>query len=176
MIIGMLKDLNIEYRRITDAEIDSALDLILKVFMEFEAPDYTPEGVKSFIQDVIKNDSFREGIKEDNFKTFVATCNGDVVGVMTLRKKTHIMLAFVQKEYQKHGIGRELFEYALQDICQESCSSSAITVNSSPYAIGFYEKLGFITTSKEQEKHGIRSVPMKYIIGEKDYSANNHFL
>ena len=42
--------------------------------------------------------------------------------------------------------------------------------------LGFYEKLGFIATSNEQEKHGIRSVPMKYIIGEKDYNANNHFL
>ena len=69
-----------EYRRITDNEIDEALDLVLKVFMEFEAPDYSPEGVKSFISDVIENESFKEGVRNGTFKTFITTTDDNIVG------------------------------------------------------------------------------------------------
>ena len=153
-----------EYRSITDNEIDKALDLVLDVFMEFEAPMYTPEGVKSFISDVIENESFKEGVRNGTFKTFIAITNENIVGVMTLRKETHIMLAFVHKDYHNKGIGKKLFEHVLHEVCSANSSISAFTVNSSPYAVGFYEKLGFIATSEEQEKHGIRYVPMRYTI------------
>ncbi len=153
-----------EYRRITDNEIDKALDLVLKVFMEFEAPDYSPEGVKSFISDVIENESFKEGVRNGTFKTFITTTDDNIVGVMTLRNETHIMLAFVQKDYHNQGIGKALFEHVLHEISATNNSASTITVNASPYAVGFYEKLGFTATSEEQEKHGIRFLPMKYAI------------
>ena len=164
-----------EYRRIADNEIDQALDLVLKVFMEFEAPDYPPEGVRSFVSDVIENDSFKEGIRQGIFKMLVAVDNGDIVGVMTLRNESHIMLAFVQKEYHKQGIGRTLFIHALQEICTTNDSISAITVNSSPYGVGFYEKLGFDATEKEQEKHGIRYIPMKYLVEDITFKRNPSF-
>lgn len=37
----------------------------------------------------------------------------------------------------------------------------AITVNASPYAVGFYEKNGFTALDKEQEADGIRFTPMR---------------
>ena len=37
----------------------------------------------------------------------------------------------------------------------------AITVNASPYAVGFYEKNGFVTLDKEQKTDGIRFTPMR---------------
>ena len=37
----------------------------------------------------------------------------------------------------------------------------AITVNASPYAVGFYEKNGFTVLDKEQEADGIRFTPMR---------------
>ena len=46
---------------ISENEIDQALELVLQVFMEFEAPDYSSEGVDSFVNDIIKNDDFRKG-------------------------------------------------------------------------------------------------------------------
>ena len=35
-------------RRINSDEVEEALALALEVFMEFEAPDYKPEGVETF--------------------------------------------------------------------------------------------------------------------------------
>ena len=38
-----------------------------------------------------------------------------------------------------------------------------MTVNSSRYAVGFYEKLGFIPLDKEQIANGIKFTPMKHV-------------
>ena len=37
----------------------------------------------------------------------------------------------------------------------------AVTVNASPYAVGFYEKNGFVALNKEQKADGIRFTPMR---------------
>ena len=36
-----------------------------------------------------------------------------------------------------------------------------VTVNASPYAVGFYHKIGFMDVSEEIEKDGIRFTPMR---------------
>jgi predicted GNAT family N-acyltransferase len=36
-----------------------------------------------------------------------------------------------------------------------------VTVNSSPYAVEFYHKMGFVNLSDEIEKDGIRFTPMR---------------
>ena len=40
----------------------------------------------------------------------------------------------------------------------------AVTVNASPYAVGFYEKSGFVPLDKEQKANGIRFTPMRKMI------------
>jgi putative acetyltransferase len=152
-----------EIRRVQDSEIKQALDVVLEVFMEFEAPDYPPEGVASFVKDVIENDSFKAGVKSGSFPMFVALVKEEIVGVMTMRKGTHIMLAFVKKQYHKQGIGKKLFEHILGELRAKGDSELTITVNSSPYAVEFYKKLGFVETDTEQEKNGIRFTPMEYV-------------
>lgn len=37
-----------EIRKILKEEITKALELVWKVFLEYEAPDYTEEGIKEF--------------------------------------------------------------------------------------------------------------------------------
>jgi hypothetical protein len=48
-----------------------------------------------------------------------------------------------------------------------------ITVNSSPYGLGFYKKLGFVPTEEEKTINGIRFTPMIYRrkVKMKDYIA-----
>ena len=43
-----------EVKKIDDTQITNAIDLIWQTFLQFEAPDYSEEGVKSF-QDFIEN-------------------------------------------------------------------------------------------------------------------------
>ena len=46
-----------EYRKIYKMEISDALELVWKVFLEYEAPDYTEEGINEFKR-TIEDDSW----------------------------------------------------------------------------------------------------------------------
>jgi|GEM_PF-2894443 len=85
-----------------------------------------------------------------------------LAGVIASRGPSHISLLFVRKEYHRRGIAR-----ALLAVAEESCrlsGRSEITVNSSPYAVEVYHRLGFVDTDKEKVMNGIRFTPMKYTI------------
>lgn len=47
-----------EIRKIRGEEVPEALALAFTVFLQFEAPDYGPEGVEAFRRDIIENPAF----------------------------------------------------------------------------------------------------------------------
>jgi hypothetical protein len=51
---------NIVIRKITSNEVESAMNLALEVFMQFEAPDYYVSGVESFKRDIVENPEYLE--------------------------------------------------------------------------------------------------------------------
>lgn len=138
-------------RELTENETDKATELCWEVFKVFEAPDYTREGVEEFDRS-IHNRGF---ISQLRF--FGAFEEERMVGVIAIRKSSHIALFFVRGEYHRRGIGRRLFERVKAE-CGEK-----ITVNSSPYAGEIYRRLGFVETGSEQSVNGLRFTPMEYI-------------
>ena len=156
---------DIVIRRITYDEVESAMDLALEVFMEFEAPDYGPEGVETFKRDIVENPEYLEGARQGLCPIYGAFDGNKLVALMGMRSsRTHINLVFTKKEYHRRGIARAIFHYLLQDILAENPTLDALTLNSSPYGFPFYLALGFIPLIEEQEINGIRFTPMKYII------------
>lgn len=147
----IIKELNENSRR-------PALELAWRVFLKFEAPDYTERGVKSF----------RETLDDKGFLSQLhrvyAACDGErQVGVLAVRKLgAHIALFFVDEEYQGRGVGRTLFERAVSD-----CPTDEMTVNSSPFAAEIYHHFGFVDEQPEQEIDGIRFTPMRLKIRNK---------
>lgn len=139
-------------RKVTTSEIDTAINLIWETFLQFEAPDYSDEGIQSF-HDFIEN---KEMIKSLEF--FGAYENNELKGVIaTNDNRKHICCFFVRAKYHRQGIGRMLWEYLLNN-----SENMLFTVNSSPYAVSVYHKLGFIDTDTEQLSDGIRFTPMKF--------------
>ena len=55
---------DISIRKIYSHEVAHAMDLALEVFMQFEAPDYKPEGVVAFKRDIVENPAFIENARE----------------------------------------------------------------------------------------------------------------
>ena len=141
-----------EIRKIKYAQIDSAVDLIWKTFLQFEAPDYSEEGVQSF-RDFIRN---KEIIQSLEF--FGAYENEELRGVIaTHENRKHICCFFVKAQYHRQGIGKKLWEYVLNN-----SQNLFFTVHSSPYAVPVYHKLGFVDMDSEQLADGIRFTPMKF--------------
>lgn len=50
-------------RQLDPDELDNALELSWNVYLEFEAPDYGPQGVETFQQDIMDNEKFKEGCR-----------------------------------------------------------------------------------------------------------------
>ena len=152
-----------DIRKVRSNEVDEALSLALEVFMEFEAPDYKPEGIETF-KSFIGDEKLIQGFKRGIAPMYAAFDNGKIIGVIGMREnKTHINLAFVKKEYHRRGIATGIFRFLLRDLREENPALSEITLNSSPYGLPFYLHLGFVPQSEELEEDGIRFTPMKFL-------------
>lgn len=121
--------------------------MVWEVFLEYEAPDYTQEGI----------DEFYKSIHDENYLSMLsvygAFSNGELVGVIATRNNgKHIALFFVEGKYHCQGIGKQLFQTVRTD---------KMTVNSSPYAVPVYRKLGFKSVDTEQSVNGLRFIPME---------------
>lgn len=153
-----------EIRKVNPNEVDEALELALEVFLEFEAPDYKPQGVETF-KGFISDEKLVQGFKRGICPMYAAFDNGKLIGLIGMRaNKTHINLVFVKKEYQRKGVATEIFRYLLSDLRRENPALSEITLNSSPYGVPFYLRLGFAPQSEELEEDGIRYTPMKFFV------------
>ncbi len=150
-------------RKLFEKDLPVALDLVWSVFLCYEAPEYTQEGADVF-RDFIAPDSIKRMTDGGILRFWGAFDGRRIVGVIALRGISHISLLFIDSAYQQQGIARALFEEAKREIAGEDCRE--ITVNSSPYAVGFYERLGFTPLGPEQEKQGIRFTPMTYRISD----------
>lgn len=137
---------------IEQQDLALALALVERVFLQFEAPDYAPEGIatfRAFLHDP-------EAVAALTF--YGATVEEQLVGILATRGSSHIALFFVEPCFQRQGIGRALFLAA-----KKVCNTDVMTVNSSPYAVEIYRRLGFLPISGEQMKDGIRFTPMKCV-------------
>ena len=138
-------------RELKPPEIQTALCLVWRVFEEYESPDYTPEGTEEFYK-TIHEPSFLSSLR-----WYGAFLQEKLVGVIATRSEgTHITLFFVDGAYHRQGIAKML----LQTV-QEQCQPATMTVNSSPYAVPVYHKLGFRDTDTEQVVNGLRFTPME---------------
>ncbi len=155
-----------EIRKINGSEVTEALALALEVFMQFEAPDYKPEGIETFKRDIVQNEDFISQCREGICPVYAAFDAGKIIGIIGMRSnRTHINLVFVRKEYHRQGVATSIFRYLISDLIKDNPALKEITLNSSPYGKPFYLHIGFEPLSDEQETDGIRFTPMKYTIG-----------
>ncbi len=147
--------------RIGENHLREALDLVWEVFLQFDAPDYEEMGIKTF-QHFISTENMREKMRKGEMKFWGCYLNNFLVGVVALREGQHISLLFVRKQFQRLGIAARLLKMAIGDLSMAEPKIRAVTVNSSPYAVEFYKKMGFVPLAEEKRENGIRFTSMRY--------------
>jgi ribosomal protein S18 acetylase RimI-like enzyme len=153
-MMDIIEELNID-------DLKESLELVRKVFMEFEAPDYKKEGIASFFKFANYENIYKK-LGED-LKILVAKNNNKIVGMIAFSNYKHIVLLFIDKEYQRRGIGTKLIN-KVKDYCIKNNENiEYITVNSSPFAKEFYHNLGFKDTDLDDEVDGIKFTPMQIL-------------
>ncbi len=143
-------------------EIKRALFLVRVVFDEFIGHKFSKKGRNEFYK-YISIQNILEKYDEDRIVFYGYYDNETLVGVIALRDSNHISLLFVEKNYHGNGIARALFK-EIEMLCREDPKILKLSVNSSPYAIEFYKKIGFKAIDKEKYKNGIRFTPMEYYL------------
>jgi len=153
----------LEIKKIKKGKRDIAIALIHAVFIQFEAPDYSSEGVETFKNTALYNKDFM-----DTLEMYGAFEGERLIGIIATRDSgSHIALFFVDSNYHRQGVGKKLFQVAV-----ENSIGNKITVNSSPYALAVYHCLGFVDTDIEQTVNGLKFTPMKYMKYNSRKSGN----
>ncbi len=146
-------------RAVDEREFDQAMELAFRVFLKFEAEEYGKEGTDNFAEFVTSPD-VKKLFLTNHYLIYVALDGDEIVGVITLRSGNHISLLFVHEDYHNLGIGKSLVlrgaEYLVNNTDFET-----MTVHSSPYALGFYHRLGFEDTGAQAIDAGIIYTPME---------------
>ena len=145
---------NFGYSEMSKDKLYDTLALIRDVFMEFEAPDYSEEGIAEFL-DFLEPLSITAMLDDGEMRIWTCEHDDRIVAALAAGEK-HINLLFVDGKFHRKGIARRLLE-----IMVENYKPTEITVNSSPYAIEAYKRLGFVETNSERLENGIRFTPMK---------------
>lgn len=141
-------------RKLDKTEYDRATSLALEVYIQCGAEDFDEEGLNSF-----KSFIFSEQLMNE-LVIYGAFDNENLVGIMgTKNEGKHLSLFFIGKEHHRKGIGKQLFNFAIKH-----CPVNEMTVNSSTYAIPFYQSLGFDKIVGKQCTNGITYTPMKFTI------------
>lgn len=143
-------------------EYEDAMELVWKTFLKFEAEEYGETGTQSF-KDFITNESLKKLYDTGQYPIFVAIYKDKIIGMIALRCRTHISLLFVDADYHYRGVARNLVQYTCAYVVNE-LHDFKVTVNASPYAVGFYHRLGFRDMEPETEKDGVRYTPMSLLL------------
>jgi ribosomal protein S18 acetylase RimI-like enzyme len=146
-------------------EEDPVSRLALRSFDEYVGPGYAEEGIRE-IHEIFSASAIRERQGERHF-ILVAEADGAIVGMIEVRDNRHISMLFVDPDFLRRGIGRELLRRGIERARAGSGAGAEFTVHSSPYAVPVYRRLGFVATGEEQTVNGIRFVPMRKEAGEE---------
>ena len=135
-----------EIRPLKRREWEDAMQLAWDTFLIYEAPDYSLKGVhnfKSFVRDPLLKKMFTYG----EYIAIGAFIERRMIGILGVRNTNHVSLLFVDQEYHRRGVARALMRRYFRDARHDGITY--VTVNSSPYAVGFYHKIGFVNVKDE---------------------------
>lgn len=150
---------SVKYRNMKPGEEVEVSNLVARSFNEFIAPGFSEEGVEEFFK-YANHRALLKRTEGGNHFVLVAEREGMSVGMIEIKERRHISMLFVDKSFHRKGIARGLLMLALEDIRSGAAIPEKITVNSSPFAVSFYERAGFKPTSETKTIHGIVHIPM----------------
>lgn len=134
-------------------DINAASRLIEEVTDLYARNDFSTEGYENFKKKVL-DEGMRRNMQE-SFMYWGAFEEHDLIGVIAIKRPAHLFNLFVHQNHHRKGIARSLWYHVLSQIRPQS-----VSVFSSSYAVGLYEKLGFEATGEKMANDGIICYPM----------------
>lgn len=135
----------------------AAISRLVLSLARFFTMDPGGRGAEDFLLS-LQPDAVAARLASASFKTWVAVADGsDVAGVIVVRGGNHLFHLFVAEAYHGQGGARALWRHVLLHMPP----SARVTVNATPFAKGFYERMGFVATGPAVQTAGIAFIPME---------------
>jgi GNAT superfamily N-acetyltransferase len=100
-------------------------------------------------------------IRDEGFHYLVARDrDGVMAGAAALRHDNHLFHLFVSPAWQRQGVATQLWREVLRYAKQQGREGRPFAVNATPYAVPFYERMGFKVSGARVETRGIAFIPM----------------
>ena len=116
-------------------------------------------GAEQFFESV-STDALRDYLESDRYTYTVAEGDGEILGFIGIRDRSHLFHLFVSSDHQGKGIGRRLWDNALR-VASEQSNAVPFTVNSSLNAVPVYRRFGFVEAAPRVDKHEVAFLPMR---------------
>jgi ribosomal protein S18 acetylase RimI-like enzyme len=146
-------------RPATPADANAIAELIRGASEGSFLPEFPESGRLRFLSDHT-SEAMTTRLRSGEFQYDLAEVNGLLVGVVGVRRKSHLFSLFVAAEMQKQGLGRLLWAHA-KARAVGSGKATEFTVNSSKNAVAIYERFGFVVEGSVVDSRGVLYVPMR---------------
>jgi GNAT superfamily N-acetyltransferase len=159
-----------EIRSLTHAHAAEASAVIQESFLALAAADWHPDARRSFLeltapaplQNKVSTMTFAAGaFSEDR-----------IAGVILMPSPSLLGLLFVRPCWLRLGIGQALWESARAHIEAGFPEVNTVELNATPYAVRFYQSVGFVPISSEFEREGQRAIRMACWLPARALGAN----
>lgn len=111
----MEKPTDTAIRPLHETELPAASALAGRVFAEFEAPEYSPEGIGTFLR-FVAPEALAAQHRNGSMQSWGAFRRGRLVGIIALTRRSHLCLLFVEKACHRQGIAGP---------CSQHCATTA---------------------------------------------------
>lgn len=132
--------------------------LVRELAVKYITHEFSEEGAGRLLESM--SEAAIRSYLESGYRYHLAEENGELAGVIAIRDNCHLYHLFVSERFQGRGLARRLWEVA-RAVCLDAGNPGVFTVNSSRYAVGLYEKFGFVRQSEAVDISGVISIPMK---------------
>lgn len=150
--------MEVSIRAGTPADANAVSAFIAPIAERFVAHEFEPDARARFLETFSPNaikSYFGKG-----FRYHIAESDQTIVGVVATRANSHLYHLFVAASRHRSGLGRRLWRIA-SEASRAAGHQGDFTVNSSRFAVGFYERLGFRRDGAAHTVEGVISFPMR---------------
>ena len=94
---------NVKIKKVQEKQLITALNLAERVFTTDIAPYFSVQGRKEFLSFLYLE--FTQKRLNNNHQIYTAELNSQIIGMIEIKNYNHICLLFVDKPFQRNGIG-----------------------------------------------------------------------
>ena len=145
-------------REIKKEEYQIARNLIMDTYLKTEAKNDSLDGQDRFYKEFINGDELNFMINNKTLHLFGYYDNDILMGIISFKDNGYIMHLFIGMEYMHRGIASSLLSFIYNEAKNRGLRE--VTLDSSVYALDFYEKQGFTKLGDKIVEDGMSYIPL----------------